>query len=255
VARVHPTAVVDPAAKLADDAEVGPYAVVGDGVELGARVAVGAHAVIAGRTRVGPRTRIHPFCAIGGAPQILGEPAGTGLSIGADNLIREYVSIHAGSLAEGTRIGDGNTLLHGAHVAHDCRVGSHCLLGGQTVLAGHVVLEDCVALGGQVAVQPHCRIGELAWVASTTKLRLDVPPFAKVAGLRPAFAGVNAVGLRRRGFSEATIAALRHAFHVLFRSRLRRGPALERARSEAGGCPEVERLCRFVEAAARGVTR
>lgn len=255
MARVHPTAVVGPAAKLADDAEVGPYAVVGDDVELGPGVVVGPHAVLEGRTRVGARTRIHPFCAVGGAPQILGEPAATGLEIGADNVIREYVSIHAGSLDAGTRIGDANTLLHGAHVAHDCHVGSHCLLGAQALLAGHVEMQDHAVLGAQAAAQPHCRLGESCWVAATTKLRQDVPPYARAAGLRPAFAGVNAVGLRRRGFSEASIAALRHAFHLLFRSRLRRDAALARARAECGGVAEVERLCRFVEGAARGVTR
>lgn len=255
MARVHPTAVVDPAAKLADDAEVGPYAVIGGGVELGPGAIVGPHAVLSGRTTLGARTRVHPFCAIGGDPQIAGAEEGTTLSIGSDNVLREYVSIHTGSLDAGTRIGDGNLILHGAHVAHDCRVGCHCVLGGQAVLAGHVVVEDHATLGGQAAVQQWGRIGESAWVAATTKLRVDVPPFAKAAGRRPRFAGVNEVGLRRRGFPEETITALRHAYHLLFRSRLRLAPALERVRHELGGRPEVERVLGFVEAAPRGVTR
>jgi UDP-N-acetylglucosamine acyltransferase len=255
VARVHPTAVVDPAAKLADDAEVGPYAVIGDGVELSAGVVVGAHALLEGQTRLGARTRIGAFCFIGGPPQIRGGGRGTSLSIGSDNVIREYVSVHAGSQQGGTRIGDGNLLLHGSHVGHDCRVGSSCQLGSHTLLAGHVEVQDHAVLDAEVAVQQFGRVGESAYVAATTKLRVDVPPFARAAGSRPRFIGLNRVGLRRRGFPESLISELGRAFHLLLRSRLQLAPALARVRRDCGGPVEVEHLCRFVENAQRGVTR
>jgi UDP-N-acetylglucosamine acyltransferase len=258
VARVHPTAVVDPAAKLADDAEVGPYSVVGGEVELGRGVVVGPHVVLTGRTRVGARTRISPFCVIGAAPQILGAVAGTTLRIGADNVIREYASLHCGSVegGAGTRVGDGNLLLHGTHVAHDCRVGSACVLGSQASLAGHVAVEDHAVLGAQVGVHQFCRIGESAFVAAVTKLPKDAPPFARVMGhRRPRFAGLNTVGLERRGFGDAVIATLRHAYHVLSHSRLLLAPALDRVRAEWGGCAEVARLLAFFEGSQRGVIR
>ncbi len=255
--RVHPTAVVDPAAKLAEDVEIGPYAVVGGEVELAAGALIGPHVVITGRTRIGPRTRIFPFCVIGEEPQIAGGAPATRLSIGADNVIREHSSIHVGSLVgeAGTRVGDGNFVLHGSHISHDCRIGSGCVLASQASLAGHVVVEDFAALGAQVGVHQFCRIGESSFVAAATKLPKDVPPFARVTGhRRPRFAGVNSAGLRRRGFSEAVTAGLRHAFHLLCHSRLRLEPALQRVRHECEGA-EVLRLLRFFEGSRRGVIR
>lgn len=254
MARVHPSAVVDPAAKLADDVVVGPYAVIGEGVELSPGVVVGPHTLITGRSFLGPGTRVHAFCALGGDPQLRDGGAGTTLVIGRGNVLREYVSVHTGSLPPGTRIGDGNLLLHGSHVGHDCQVGSGCEIGSHALLAGHVCIGDHAVLGAEVAVQQFGRVGELAYVAATTKLRVDVPPFARAAGLRPRFAGVNRVGLRRRGFAEETIEALGRSFHLLFRSRLRRSQALERVRGECGERPEVQRVCHFLAEARRGVT-
>jgi len=257
VASVHPTAVVDPAAKLADDATVGPYVVVGGEVTLSSGVVVGPHAVLVGRTEIGARSRVFPFCVIGELPQILGATAGAGLTIGADNVIREYVSIHSGSaeVAEPTRIGDANLLMSGAHVAHDCRIGSHCVLSTQASLAGHVVVEDHAVVGAQVGIHQFCRIGASSFVGASGKLNQDVAPFGRVVGRRPRSAGANEVGMRRRGFSEEKIDRLRRAHHLLFRSRLRRVAAVERVRSELGSCAEVDHLLRFVESSARGVTR
>jgi UDP-N-acetylglucosamine acyltransferase len=257
LARIHPTAVVDPAAKLADDAEVGPYAVIGGEVELAAGVVLGPHVVLAGRSAVGARTRIGPFCVIGAEAQLRGGAGGGGLSIGADNVIREFAALHAGSSAgDGwTRIGDGNLILHGAHVGHDCRIGSHCEIGSQVALAGHVQVEDHAALGAQVGVQQHVRVGESAFVGAAVKLRQDAPPFARVLGRRPRFAGINSVGLARRGVTPARVALLRHAYHLLFQSRLRLVPAVERVRRECGGSPEVERVLRFLAESRRGIAR
>ncbi|MGI9590374.1 MAG: hypothetical protein ACR2P8_03320 [Myxococcota bacterium] len=138
MARIHPTAVVDPGAKLADDVELGPYTVVGDGVELGPGVVVGSHVIVVGRTKVGARTRIFPFSVIGEEPQVQGVEGETFLQIGCDNIIREYASIHAGSpIGVGsTRIGDGNFILNNVHVAHDCQIGSNCVIASFSAMAG-----------------------------------------------------------------------------------------------------------------------
>jgi UDP-N-acetylglucosamine acyltransferase len=257
VARIHPTAVVDPGAKLADDAEIGPYCVVGGDVELAEGVVVGPHAVVVGRTAVGPRTRIFPFCVIGEAPQVQGADRATRLAIGADNTIREFASIHVGSVGGPgqTRIGDGNFLLHDVHVAHDCQIGNRCILASRTALAGHVVVEDCAVLGALVAVHQFCRIGEHSFTGAGTRLSKDVLPFSRAAGLRARFVGANAVGLRRRGFSPERIAELKHVFHLLFHSKLRLAVALERVEREHAGSPEVERLLRFARSSPRGITR
>jgi UDP-N-acetylglucosamine acyltransferase len=257
VARIHPTAVVDPGAKLADDVELGPYCVVGGGVELDRGVRIGSHVVIAGRTSIGPRTRVFPFSAIGEAPQVLESEGGSGLAIGADNVIREFCSIHAGSAAggEGTRIGDGNFLLNNVHVAHDCRIGDGCVLASSTGLAGHVVVEDHAVVGAMVGVHQFCRIGEQSFTGAATRLSKDVLPFSRVAGQRAHWIGVNSVGLRRRSFAPEKIAELRRAFRVLLQSKLRLEAALERVRREHAGSPEVERLLGFIAASRRGITR
>jgi UDP-N-acetylglucosamine acyltransferase len=256
VARIHPTAVVDPGAKLADDVELGPYCVVGGEVELDRGVRVGSHAVIVGRTSIGARTRIFPFTVIGEAPQVLASEAGSGLAIGADNVIREFCSIHAGSAAGGaTRIGDGNFLLNNVHVAHDCQIGDGCVLASLTALAGHVAVEDHAVIGAMVGVHQFCRIGEQSFTGAATRLSKDVLPFSRVAGQRARWIGINAVGLRRRGFAPERIAELRRAFRVLFQSKLRLATALDRVRREHAGSPEVERLLRFIATSRRGITR
>jgi UDP-N-acetylglucosamine acyltransferase len=256
--RVHPSAVVDPGAKLAEDVRIGPCAVVGGEVELAAGVEVGAHVVLCGRTAVGSGTRIHPGCVIGGEPQVRGASGGsTALVIGEGNVIREFAVIHAGS--EGgrgqTRIGDANYLMNHVHVAHDCQIGSHCVLASYTALAGHVVLGDHAVSGAFTGVHQHTRIGESAFTAANSMVSKDVPPFARAAGDRARLVGLNSLGLSRRGMSEATIAALHHAFHLLFQSRLRLEPALERARRECGEVPEVGRLLRFLAESERGFVR
>ncbi|TFG94586.1 MAG: acyl-ACP--UDP-N-acetylglucosamine O-acyltransferase [Myxococcales bacterium] len=257
MARIHSSAVVDPGAKLADDVEIGPYCVIGGEVELGRGVSVGPHAVIVGRTSIGPRTRIFPFTVIGEAPQLLEADPGTRLLIGADNVIREFCSIHAGSGAGGdaTRLGDGNFLLNNVHVAHDCRIGDRCVLASLSAFAGHVVIEDHAVIGAMVGVHQFVRIGEHSFTGAATRLSKDVPPFSRVAGQRAHWIGVNAVGLRRRSFAPEKIDELRRAFRVLFRSKLRLAAAIDRVALEHAGTPEVERLLHFLATSRRGITR
>jgi UDP-N-acetylglucosamine acyltransferase len=257
VARIHPTAVVDPGAKLADDVRIGPYSVVGGEVELGPGVSVASHAVIVGRTHVGARTRIFPYTVIGEAPQRVESEPGTALSIGADNVIREFCSIHTGSAAgaDATRIGNGNFLLNNVHVAHDCRIGDGCVLASLSALAGHVVIEDHAVLGAMAGVHQFVRIGEHSFTGAGTRLSKDVPPFSRVAGERARWIGLNGVGLRRRGFAPEQIALLRSVFRVLFRSKLRLATAIDRIAREFAGSAEVDRLLHFLASSRRGITR
>ncbi len=258
MARLHPTATVEPGAKLGEDVEVGPYAVVGCDVELASGARVGPHAVLTGRTFVGERTRVFPGACLGGEPQdrtSAGEP--TRLVIGRDNVIREHVTIHAGTPggAGCTRIGDDNLIMNSAHVAHDCQIGSHAIVASFAGLAGHVVVEDHAVLGAYTGVHQFTRIGESVMTAAGAKLVKDALPFSLVAGDRARWIGLNTVGLRRREFSAETIRDLKRAFHVLFGSRLRLEPALARIRDELSHVPEVARLLRFVETSERGICR
>lgn len=258
MAAVHPSAVVDPRARLAVDVEVGPFALVGPDVELGPGAVVGAHAVVVGRSTIGARTRIYPFAAVGGDPQdrsFAGEP--TRLEIGSDNVIREHVTIHLGTPKGGgcTRLGDDNLIMNGVHVAHDCQIGSHTILASFTGLAGHVVIEDYSVLGAYTGVHQFSRVGESVMSAANAKLSQDAPPFSMVAGDRARLVGMNTVGLKRRGFSPETREQIKRAFHLIFFSKLRLEPALARVREELGDVPEVARLVAFLEKSERGFCR
>jgi UDP-N-acetylglucosamine acyltransferase len=258
VARVHPLAVVHPGAKLADDVEVGPFAVIGPEVELAAGVEVRTHALVTGRTRVGERARIFPFAALGEEPQdksFSGEV--TRLEIGCDTVIREHAVIHVGTVKGGgcTRIGDDTMIMNGVHVGHDSQVGSHVIIASHAALGGHVLVEDYAVIGGLAGIHQFARIGESAMVGAISGVTLDAPPFSLVSGERARLRGLNVIGMRRRGFSAETRAHIKHAFHVLFQSKLRKEVALERLRAELPDGPEVQRLLRFVEASERGVSR
>ena len=256
--RIHPTAVVDPAAKLADDVEVGPLSVVGPGVELGPGVVLANHVSVVGLVRVGARTRIHPFAALGGDPQdksFAGER--TRLELGRDNVVREGVTLHVGTPRGGgcTRIGDDNLIMNGAHIAHDCQIGSHTIVASFCGLAGHVTVEDHAVLGAYTGVHQFARVGESAMTAANSMLSRDAPPFSMVAGDRARLVGLNTVGLRRRGLAPEAQRALKHAFHLLFASRLRFDAAVARVRAELDAVPEVLQLLGFVESSKRGICR
>ncbi len=256
--KIHPAALVDPRAKLGDHVEVGPFAVVGPDVELGENVVVQGHAMVTGHTSIGPGTRIFPFACIGGEPQDKSfEGATTRLAVGRDNVIRENVTIHVGTPAAGgcTRIGDDNLIMNSAHVAHDCQVGSHTILASFTGLAGHVVIEDHAVLGAYTGVHQFARVGESVMTAANSMLSQDAPPFAMVAGDRAHLVGLNIVGLRRRGAKRDVVRGLKRAYHLIFHSKLRLEPALQRVREELGDAEEVGRVLRFLEASERGFIR
>jgi UDP-N-acetylglucosamine acyltransferase len=229
MARIHPSAIVDTGAELAADVEVGPYAVIGPQVVLGEGTTVGPHAVIEGPTRIGRHNRIHAHATLGGAPQdkkYRGEP--TRLEVGDGNTFRECVTVNRGTVQDGgvTRIGHDNWVMAYVHIAHDCLVGDHTILANTTNLAGHVQIGDWVILGGCSQVHQFCKIGAHAMTGVSTVVLHDIPPFVMASGNTAQAHGMNTEGLRRRGFSAPSLAALRQAYKTLYRS----GLTLQQAR-------------------------
>ncbi len=258
MAIVHPTALVDPGAELAEDVRIGAYAVIGPEVVLGPGVEVRPHALLTGRTRIGARTRVFPFAVLGEEPQDKSfSDEATELVIGADNVLREHVTIHVGTAKGGgsTRIGDDNFIMNGVHVAHDVQIGSHVIVASQVAIAGHAEIQDYAVIGGLSGVHQNARVGESAMVGALSGVTLDAPPFSLVSGERATLRGVNVVGLRRRGFSREVRQEIKRAYHLLFHSKLRLEEALEKAHKEGFRSAEVARLLGFVEGSARGVSR
>ena len=217
--QIHPTAIVEPGARLAGSVAIGPYCHVGSEVEIEEGVTLHAHVVVAGRTTIGANTRIFPFASIGHQPQDLkyaGEKSE--LIIGRDNIIREHVTMNPGTTGGGmvTRVGDRCLFMVGAHVAHDCQVGSNVVMANNATLAGHVVVSDFAILGGLSAVHQFVRIGQYAMIGGMSGVERDVIPYGSVMGDRARLSGVNIVGMQRRGFSRDEIQALRNAFQLLF---------------------------------------
>jgi len=258
VPNVHATAVVEKGARLADDVVVGAFAVVGPEVEIGPGTSIGPHALVTGRTRIGARNRIFQFASIGDVPQDRkygGEPTRTVL--GDDNVVREYVSIHAGTAQDRgeTTIGDGNWFLAYTHVAHDCVVGSHTTFSNNAQLAGHVHVGDYATMGGFTGVHQFCRIGAHAMIAAGAIVLQDVPPYVTVAGYPAKPAGTNNEGLRRRGFAAADIATVRRAYRTLYREGLPLAEAKSALAAAAADAPVLVPLVAFLDAPGRGIVR
>jgi UDP-N-acetylglucosamine acyltransferase len=256
--RIHPTAVVERGAKLADDVEIGPGSYVGPDVELAAGVVLRPHACVTGRTTVGEGSRVFPFAVLGEEPQdksFSGES--TTLVIGRETTIREHAVIHVGTRKGGgcTRIGDDVLVMNGVHVGHDSQIGSHVIIASLCAIAGHVRIEDYAAVGGLTGIHQFSRVGESAMVAATSAVSQDVPPFALASGDRARLSGLNVVGLRRRGFPPETRQRIKRAYRLLFHSKLLFATAVERVRAEVESCPEVERLLAFLEGSQRGFIR
>ena len=255
---IHPTALVEPGARLADDVDIGPWAWIGDGVQLGAGVRVGAHAVIKGPTEIGEGSRVFHHAVLGEDPQDLkyrGEPSR--LVIGAHNVFREFTTVNRGTAHGGalTRIGDHNLFMAYSHVAHDCRVGSHCVFANAASLAGHVVIEDHAVIGGLAGVHQWSRVGRSAMLGAGGMAAQDIPPFTLAQGDRARLFGLNLVGLRRKGMALPTLQALKAAYRELFHTGQPLRIALEQAREVYVDIPEVIELVDFIEGSRRGVCR
>ncbi|MFM7532118.1 MAG: acyl-ACP--UDP-N-acetylglucosamine O-acyltransferase [Rubrivivax sp.] len=262
MAQIHPTAIVDPAADLDGGVAVGPYAVIGAGVRVGAGTTIGAHCVLEGPMTIGLDNRIHPHAVLGGAPQDMkyrGVP--TSLAIGDRNTIREFCTFNRGTAQDGgtTRVGDDNWIMAYVHVAHDVQLGSHTILANNATLAGHVHVGDWAIVGGLVGVHQFCRVGAHAMVGFQSRVSQDVPPFMTVAGQPLAVAGINAEGLRRRGYSRLRIDALRRAHRLLYREGRKlddaRAALEEMARSAPESEPDLRCLIDFLAASTRGIVR
>ncbi|MDE2579218.1 MAG: acyl-ACP--UDP-N-acetylglucosamine O-acyltransferase [Hyphomicrobiales bacterium] len=251
-AGVHPSSVVSPDAKLGARVSIGPFCLVDGAVALGDDCVLHSHVVVTGRTSIGARTQIYPFASIGHAPQDLkyrGED--NALAIGADCIVREGVTINPGTAAGGgtTRIGDHCVLLAQAHVAHDCRLGDHVVLSNNVMLAGHVSIGDHAILGGGAGVIQFARIGAHAFVGGMSGVECDVAPYCVALGNRARLAGLNLVGLRRRGFSRETIEALRRVYAELFETDAPFADKLSRADDAAGGDGHARAMAAFVRGA------
>jgi UDP-N-acetylglucosamine acyltransferase len=258
MARIHPTAEVDPRAELAADAEIGAFSIIGPQVVIGAATVIGSHVLVTGRTTLGRRNRVFSFASIGDIPQDRkygGEPTST--AIGDDNVIREYVSINAGTAQDRgtTTVGNGNWLLAYCHIAHDCVVGSNTTFSNNAQLAGHVVIDDWVTMGGFTGVHQFCRVGVHAMVAAGSIVLQDVPPFVTVAGYPAKPHGTNNEGLRRRGFSADDVLAVRRAYKTLYRENLAFEDARSRLVALAAEMPVLAPLAAFLGTAGRGIVR
>jgi UDP-N-acetylglucosamine acyltransferase len=256
--RIHPAAIVDPAAIIAEGVEIGPYAVIGPHVSIGPDCRVGPHAVITGHTRIGSGNRIYQFVSLGEIPQDKkygGEP--TRLEIGDNNVIREFCTFNCGTAQDTgvTRLGNDNWIMAYVHLAHDCRVGSHTVFANNAQLAGHVRVDDHAILGGFTVVHQFCHIGAHSITAMGTIVLRDVPPFVMASDNSARAYGINAEGLKRRGFTAATITRLKRAYKTLYKAGLTLSEAKRELARQVGDCPEIQVILDFLASSKRGIIR
>jgi UDP-N-acetylglucosamine acyltransferase len=249
MSKIHPTAIVADGARIGADVTIGPYSIVSAEAVLGDGVVLHAHVVVSGRAEIGAGTQVHPFAVIGGEPQDIsykGEP--TSVVVGRNCLIREHATVHRGTVrGRGvTRVGDNVFMMLGAHVAHDCIVGSNALLINNATLGGHVEIGEYAILGGLSAVQQRCRVGAYAFIGGVSGVTNDVIPYSIALGERARLAGLNVVGLKRRGFDRKTMHALRAAYQSIFFGKGSRSERVDRAAEEFADIEPVQRIVNFI---------
>ncbi len=256
---IHPTALVDPKAEIGENVDIGPYSVIEKGVFIDEGTKIGPHVVVREGTQIGRECQIYQFSSIGEAPQAVvykGEP--TLLQVGDRNIIREYVTLHRGSVKGGgkTVLGNENFIMAYSHIAHDCQIGNHVVMANVATLGGHILIEDHAIIGGLVAIHQFCRVGTYAMVSGLTGVVQDVPPFTMAAGDRARLYGLNSVGLRRHQFSEPEIKALKKAYRIIFRSSLTLAKALKTVEEDdIFQLPRVQHLLQFIQHSKRGICR
>ena len=255
---IDPRAIVDPAARLADNVRVGPWSIIGPDVEIGEGTVIAPHVVIRGPTVIGRDNDIYQFSSVGeDTPDLKyrGEP--TKLIIGDRNVIREGATIHRGTVQDRgeTRIGNDNLLMAYVHVGHDSIIDNHCVLVNNTALAGHVHVGDYAILSGYTLVHQYCHIGPYSFTAMGTAVGKDVSAFVTVAGNPAGARSMNFEGMRRRGFTPETLQALRRAYKLVYRSGLTVDEALERLIDSANEHPQVALFRDSIRQATRGITR
>ena len=259
---IHPTALVDPNAKLANGVTVGPYCIIGPDVEVGEGTEFGPHCVVDGHTVIGRDNTFYRFCSVGGMPQdkkYAGEP--TRLEIGDGNMFREYVTLNTGTVQDvgTTRLGSNNWVMAYVHVAHDCQIGSHTILANGVQMGGHVHVGDWAIVGGLAAVHQFGKIGAHAMVGGSSALHKDVPPYVMGSGNPCVPVGMNVEGLKRRGFSSDAISAVRQAYKILYRRGLSLDEARSQIREQCAVGADVEKalttLLEFLDTSERGIIR
>jgi len=255
---IHKSALVAPGAQLGSNVSVGAYSIIGEDVEIGDNTVIGPHVVISGRTRIGRDNRIFQFNSLGEVPQDKkydGQP--TRLEIGDHNTIREFCTVNLGTAQDVgiTRVGNDNWIMAYVHIAHDCQVGNHTVFANNAQLAGHVHIDDWAILGGYTGVHQFCRVGAHTMTAVGTVVLQDVPPFVMAAGNTASPFGINAEGLKRRGFSPEALLALKRAYRTLYKSGLMLDEARAKLNEEVLVHPEIQPLLDFLAASKRGIIR
>jgi len=256
---IHPTAIIDSKAEISEGVEIGPYSVIEKNVLIGEGTKIGPHVVIREGTYIGKRCQIFQFASIGEAPQAVayrGEK--TSLFIGDQNMIREFVTLHRGTVKGGgkTVLGNENFIMAYSHVAHDCQIGNQVVMANGATLAGHIFIEDHAIIGGLSAIHQFCRIGAHAIISGLTGVSQDVPPYMMAAGSRAKLFGLNTVGLKRAQFSEQTLRALKKAYRIIFRSSLTLEKAMKTVEEDdIFLIPEVRHLLDFIQHSKRGISR
>jgi UDP-N-acetylglucosamine acyltransferase len=251
MSKVHPTAIVEPGAQIGAGASVGPYCVIEAGAVIGERAEIAAHVVIRGKTKLGEDCKVHPFVSLGGPPQHLGyKGEEVSLEIGARSVLREHVTMNAGSpFGRGqTIVGSDCFFMTGSHVAHDCVVGDNVIFANNAVIGGHVEIGSNVMLGGNSAVHQRARIGDHAFVGGMSGLENDLIPYGSCLGDRAELAGLNVVGLQRRGFTRAQIHVLRRAYLALFGTHGTFAERLASVAKDFAGEPAVMTIVDFINA-------
>lgn len=250
----HPSALVDPTARIGSDVQIGPFCIVESGVTIGERCVLESHAIIKSETTLGADNHVFEGAVLGGLPQHIHMPEQPGkVVIGSGNTIRENVTIHRSLDAEAaTVIGDNNLLMATSHIAHDCQIGNHTILTNNVMLAGHVIVEDRAFMSGAAGAHQFCRIGTLAMVGGQAHMVKDVPPFVTIDGLSSLVVGLNLVGLRRAGYTPEAIRQLKAAYRLIYRSGLTWAEVLERLKVEFPEGPAA-RFHAFLSTTTRGI--
>ncbi|HID96946.1 MAG TPA: acyl-ACP--UDP-N-acetylglucosamine O-acyltransferase [Thermodesulfobacteriaceae bacterium] len=253
---IHPTAVISPDAEIGVGVTIGAYAVIESDVVVGSNTEIGPHAVIEGMTTVGKGVKISQFASVGAAPQDLrygGEA--TRLEVGDQTIIREFVTLHRGTVGGGgiTRVGRQCLLMAYCHIAHDCRLGDHVILANGVTMGGHVEIGDHAVVGGLSAIHQFCRLGEYAFLGGMSGVNKDIPPYVRYWGQRGNIYGLNAVGLKRNGFSREVISALKEAYQMIFLGQDVVADAVEEVERRLGEVPEVKKLVDFIRSSNRGL--
>jgi UDP-N-acetylglucosamine acyltransferase len=255
---IHPTAIIESGAELAEDVTVGPYSFIGTGVKIGAGTTVGSHVVIKGPTSIGKHNRIYQFCSVGEDPQDKKYASEiTRLEIGDRNTIREFATMHRGTKQDKsiTKIGSDNLFMAYTHVAHDCVIGDHVIMANGASLAGHVQLHSHAILGGFTLVHQFTKIGQYSFAAMGSAITQDIPPYVMVGGKPTRPHGINSVGMERNGITAEDIRLIRKAYKMIYKMNLRLEDAIDQMEDLAGDSKELSIMVNFLRSVSRGILR